>query len=127
MSDVKLATRDEVERFKAYIEMAKYAISICIALAALSGLFAKAGAPKAVMPSWVVLVFWSGIFLNIAVFLISHRLVSEATMGITHKLTEQDREDLLEKINRGSYSLFVIVFIANLIFWSIAIGIIGVR
>jgi len=37
MSEKTLPSRDEVERFKPYIEIAKYAISISLALAAVCG------------------------------------------------------------------------------------------
>jgi hypothetical protein len=125
MSNEALATRDEIERFKSYIEIAKYAISICIALAAVCGVIVRLGASAGGVPLWSTILFWLGIIFNIGVFLVSHRLVSEAAKGITHKLTTSNRENLLAEINDRTYSVFVIAFIGNLIYWSVSIGLVA--
>jgi hypothetical protein len=122
MSDPVLANKDEIERFKSYIEIAKYAISICIALAAVCGVVIRIGVSAGGVSHWSAWLFGLGIIFNVAVFLASHRLVSEAAKGITHKLSTKNRDDLLAQINDRTYSFFVITFIGNLIYWSVAIG-----
>jgi hypothetical protein len=126
MSDGVLAGKDEIERFKSYIEIAKYAISICIALAAVCGVVLRIGSSAGSVSNWSIGLFGFGVFLNVVVFLASHRLVSEATKGITHKLVPKARDDLLAEINDRTYSFFVIAFIGNLIYWSVAIGFVAV-
>jgi len=120
-----LANKDEIERFKAYIEIAKYAISICIALAAVCGVLIKLGSTGTTVSNGSLWIFGIGIVFNVVVFVVAHRLVSEATMGITHRLLSNVRDDLLSKINGGTYSLFVICFIGNLVCWTIAIGVVS--
>ncbi|MEJ1157476.1 hypothetical protein [Prosthecomicrobium sp. N25] len=121
MPDRTLASRDEVERFKVYIEIAKYAISIVIALAAVCGVILKnlAGATS----RWGLFFFVVGIVVNVVLYIVAHRLVSEATEAITHEATTEQRDAKLAGINRSTYSLFVIIFISSLIYWSVAIAV----
>ena len=122
MSDKQLATRDEIERFKPFVEIVKYAISISIALAAVCGVIIRLsynGLPQSDSPT---LLFALGVGLNVIFFLVCHRVASEAMRGMTHQLTVTDRENALSNINSSSYSRFVICFVFLLMYWSIAIG-----
>lgn len=125
MSQDNLASRDEVERFKPYIEIAKYAISVSIALAAVCGFLLRFSANAGSLPWISVLAFALGILFNVVLFLVCHRLVSEATAAITHEMNQLDRNNRLKEINNGPYSFFVICFVGNLIYWSIAILVIA--
>lgn len=113
-----LIGRDDIERFKIYIEISKYAITIAIALAAIVGVIAK---QKAMPNGLTVGLLAFGIFVNIVFFLICHRLVSDAAAAITKPMPAGGVADRLATINGTIYSRFVAGFVFMLVYWSITI------
>lgn len=110
-----LPGRDDIERFKVYIEIAKYAITIVLALSTVAGVIAK----QATVPeAWHFAVLGAGTLLDVLLFFICHRLVSEALQCITNETPQTGVAGQLASINRSSYSLFVIVFALTMLYWS---------
>ena len=126
MSEEEFAAGCEIDRFKPYIEIAKYAISSNIALAAVCGILIRVGVQENGIKFWPVFIFVIGIFLNVVLFMFCHRVVSAATAGITHKMSKKKRNNKLSEINSGCYSAFAILFIFSLMYWSFAIAIVAI-
>lgn len=117
-TEAALIGRDDIERFKVYIEIAKYAIAIVIALAAVVGVIIK---QKAEVSGLSVGMMSVGIVVNIGFFLVCHRLVSDAASAILKPMPANGVQDTLAAINDGVYSLFVIAFVGSLAYWSLTI------
>lgn len=113
------ATREEIETFKIYIEIAKYAITIVIALAAVCGALLKVIGTQASTQSQVWL-FVIGIVLNTALFLVAHRMVSGVLDALTRQSTVIERARLIRSMNDRVYSLFVSTFGLTVLYWSVA-------
>lgn len=123
----RFADKDAIERFKPYIEIVKYAISVVIALAAVCGLMLRIGAPgQGSVGAIPLAMFVFGILLNISLFFVCHRVVAEATSAITHEMGVDERAGKLASINDRSYSVFAILFLFSLAYWSVAIGVVVV-
>lgn len=113
-----LPGRDDVERFKVYIEIAKYAITIVLALSTVAGVIAKQTSPA---EPWHFVVLGFGTLLDVIFFFIGHRLVSESLRCITTEAPAAGVVGQLSQINDSPYSLFVIFFAGTMIYWSLAI------
>lgn len=115
----RLPVKDEIEWFKPFVEIAKYIITILLAFAAVgAGVMKLSGAPVPPIARWA---FYLCLFGNILVFLIAHRVVSEASSYMTTACTPSDRASGLERLRSHAYSALVTLFLVMMIAWTIAL------
>jgi len=113
-----LPGRDDVERFKVYVEIAKYAITVTLAISTIAGIIAKQATPP---ETWHFVVLGLGTLLDVVFFFACHRLVSEALHCITTETPSTGVAHQLVLINSAPYSLFVTLFAVAMIYWSAVI------
>jgi hypothetical protein len=124
MAHHALIGRDDIERMKVYVEIVKYVIVIVIALATVCGTLLKTSESPSALQIWF---FAIGIVANLTIFFVGHRLTSEALRAITVGFVEGGVAEGLAEINRTTYSLFVLLFLLSLLYWSVAILLIALN
>ncbi len=119
MSDT-YPNKDEIELYKPFMEIAKYAVAVVSAFAAFSAAILKTGNVDLGIELKILLAIC--LTFNITVFLLSHRVFSEASALVTTRQSVGSRESGLENLKSRSYSLFVTVYFLSLVAWTGLLG-----
>jgi hypothetical protein len=113
-------SRDEIERYKPFMETAKYVVSVISAFAAISAAILKNSVGVSECFKYL---FCFCLCVNVATIVIGHRVSSEASALITTKQTQFLRDKNLDDLKSKSYSLFAIFYLFSLLIWTILIGV----
>lgn len=112
--------RDEIEIYKPFMEIAKYSVAVVSAFAALTAAIVRS--VGITIDTEMKVMVCVCLAVNICVFLLSHRVFSEASALVTTKQESAAREQALGELKSGPYSLFVIFYISSLILWTGLLG-----
>lgn len=123
----RAASRDEVELAKAFVELARYASTVVLALAAVTAALFRISTAEVNLLLLGIRVdyFWFGAALIISmVQLISgYVLLSNVFAAMFDKLTVADREAKFLEIRSSPYSTFSVLSGISVFMWLVTIGV----
>lgn len=125
MSDAdlpRLANKDEIELFKSFTEIVRYATTVMLGLLAVCGAIFKLG----VQPQTQILFaghpaeyiwFFASLLATVFALVVGYSVLSHSFAAILEKRTVDQRVADAEKIRNGVYSAFSILSAVSVMLW----------